>query len=125
MDQNSSQDLVSDFKSFHLHTHLGLGLCILFLICCFIVTIAIKWFLMVPFAIGSGYLLYSRKDHSTGLEKDVCTYGFRSFNYSNLTNHIPYLEKGVIYTEILNMFKQYNNRPKTSGLTGYIIPTNN
>ena len=76
MDENSSQDLVSDFKSFHLHTHLGLGLCILFLICCFIVTIAIKWFLMVPFAIGSGYLLYSRKDHSTGLEKDVCTYGF-------------------------------------------------
>jgi len=72
---NDNEDLINDIKNFHLHTLLGAGLSIIFLVFCFIITLAVRWYLMIPIAIGSAYLLFSRKDNSTGLEKKVCTYG--------------------------------------------------
>ena len=71
----SNEDLFNDIKNFHHFTFLGVGLAFIFLVLCFIVTLSVRWYLMIPIAIGSFYLLFSRKDNSAGLEKKVCTYG--------------------------------------------------
>ncbi len=71
----NKEELINNAKKFHPLTFAGLGLILVFTIFCFLEGLTIRWWLMVPIAIGSGYLLYKRHQESTGLEKQVCFYG--------------------------------------------------
>lgn len=75
LDQVSKEDLIGTIKKFHLLTFGGVGLILVFIIFCFITDLAIRWWLMVPIAIGSATLLFKRKKEASGLEKQVCIYG--------------------------------------------------
>ena len=71
----SKEDLIGNIKKFHPLTFVGVGLIFVFVIFCFITDLAIRWWLMVPIAIGSAALLFKRKKEASGLEKQVCFYG--------------------------------------------------
>ena len=72
---SSGTNWADDIKNFHHFTLLGVGLSFIFLVFCFIVSLSVRWYVMIPIAIGSFYLLFSRKDNNAGLQKKVCTYG--------------------------------------------------
>ena len=105
MEDNNNKNIVSELSNFHLHTQIGIGLCALFLIFCFIITLSVKWFLMVPIALGSGYLFYTRKGQSTGLEEDVCTYGYWTIGGLFIMRDIYWSSKIMELVDSMSQFK--------------------
>jgi hypothetical protein len=67
--------LADRVKGFNPLTLVGAGLIIVFLVFCFISTLAVRWWLMVPIALASFVLLSKSKGAAAGLEKNVCVYG--------------------------------------------------
>lgn len=67
--------LFDTIKKMSPTTLVGVGLVILFFIFCFIVDLVIRWWIMVPIAAISIYLLYNNQKKTAGLEKKFCIYG--------------------------------------------------
>jgi len=66
--------MVESIKKFHMLTFVGLGLLLLFIIFCFITTVAVRWWLMIPIAVAGVIVLYTRMKQASGLEKKVCLF---------------------------------------------------
>jgi hypothetical protein len=70
-----TERLFVTIKKMSPSTLVGVGLIILFFIFCFIVDLAIRWWIMVPIAAISVYLLYNNQKKTVGLERKFCIYG--------------------------------------------------
>ncbi len=70
-----TERLFVTIKKMSPSTLVGVGLIILFFIFCFIADLAIRWWIMVPIAAISVYLLYNNQKKTVGLERKFCIYG--------------------------------------------------
>jgi hypothetical protein len=75
---NSSKmnEMLDDAKKFSMTTYIGAGLALAFLIFCFIDTIVVRWWVMLPIAIAGLIISFSQKAKTKGTEKLVCTVVF-------------------------------------------------
>ena len=79
-----SEKLFEKIKKMAPSTLIGLSLIIIFFLFCFIMDIVIRWWVMIPIAGISIYLLYNNLNKTTGLEKKFCIYG-RIIFYNKLS----------------------------------------
>lgn len=70
----NENSMVESIKKFHVLTFVGLGLLLLFIIFCFITSVAVRWWIMVPIAVAGVTVLYTRMKQASGLEKKVCVF---------------------------------------------------
>jgi hypothetical protein len=70
-----TEKLFDTIKKMSPSTLVGIGLIMLFFIFCFIVDLVIRWWIMVPVAAVSVYLLYNNQKKTVGLERKFCIYG--------------------------------------------------
>ena len=71
--------LMETIKAFNLTTFAGMALLLLFGIFMLFTTLYVRWWLMIPLAAVGAWLLHNRRQDATGLEKQVCCYGFWLF----------------------------------------------
>ena len=92
--QTENSDFQQKLSGFHQNTLIALGLAALFIVLCFINTTVIRWWLMVPLALGAGYLMFNRFQQSDGDEKKVCLYGLWVISIAFVLRDI-YLAHGI------------------------------
>ena len=74
-----SSPLMETIKAFNLTTFAGIALLLIFGFCMMFTTLYVRWWLMIPLAAAGAWLLHNRHQDATGLEKQVCRYGFWLF----------------------------------------------
>lgn len=70
--QEIAQQTMEHIKSFDPLTLVAAGLALAFLIFCFIDTLAIRWWVMIPVAAGSFFCARNRMQSAEGVELLVC-----------------------------------------------------
>jgi len=73
---NATKDkIIGDVKKFNTISLAGLGMLIAFVLFMLIDAFNLRWWIMLPLAAGSGFLLYRQNAETKGFEKKVCYYG--------------------------------------------------
>jgi len=71
---NVADKLIEDVKKFNLMSLVGIGLVLVFLLFMFFSGLTFKWWLMLPIAGASAFILYRQLSDTQGFEKKACFY---------------------------------------------------